>query len=207
MADGRDVKCWDDHALECQEKGRKPFEMSNGLGYAHWLRETILKLENVHKCLDIGCGPCYWVNLFEGFDYTGFDQSPGMIRVAQEQLKENGLLSRVSELKLGNARRLQDSFSPETFDLVFTSAVLQHNRHEPDKREIVEGMRTILKPGGYYLCTENTFRGDNAPQWANDHGDADGNSFTAEGWKIWMSTRGFEMLEYNGKSEYLYRRH
>lgn len=206
MADGRDVKCWDDHAVECQEKGRKPFEMGNGAGYVRWLRETILKLEGVHKCLDIGCGPCYWVNLFEGFDYTGFDQSPGMLRVAQKQLQDNDLLGRVTELKLGNARRLQESFPPETFDLVFTSAVLQHNRHEPDKREIVEGMYKILKPGGYYLCTENTFREDNAPQWANDHGAADGNSFTATGWKTWMATHGFEQLEFNGKSEYLYRR-
>jgi len=206
MADGRDVACWDNHALECQEEDRKPFNMSDHRGYVHWLRKMILKLEGVEKCLDIGCGPCYWVNLFEGFDYTGFDQSPNMLKVAQKQLEKNGLLGRVSELKLGNARRLQDSFPPGTFDLVFTSAVLQHNRHEPDKREIVEGMREILRPGGYYLCTENTFRVDNAPQWANDHGVADGNSFTSEGWTNWMAAHGFEMLSYNGKSEYLYRR-
>lgn len=206
MADGRDIKCWDDHALDCEAADRKPFELVNRKGHVHSLRETLESLEGVHKCLDIGCGPCYWIKLFEGFEYNGFDQSPGMITVARRQLEDNGLMDRVNELKLGNARRLQDSYPAGTFDLVFTSAVLQHNRHEPDKREIVQGMHHILREGGYYLCTENTFRHDNAPQWADNNGACDGYSFTPTGWKNWMAAHGFELVSYNNKSEYLYRR-
>lgn len=220
MADGRDIKCWNDHASDCEKEGREPFKFdytpplpTDPVGYPHirkdktnFLRDHLINADGVIRVLDLGCGPCYWINLFEGFEYHAFDQSEGMLEVAKKTLKKAGLFEKCKDFRLGNARKLGDSYPEGYFDLIFTSAVLQHNRHEPDKREIVEGMHKIIRPGGYYLCTENTFRQDNAPQWFNDHGTADGNSFTAKGWENWMKDHGFELIDFSGESEYIYRR-
>ena len=206
MADGRDVQCWDDHAKECEEAGREPFEVRDDEGYQHWLRKTLLSLEDVHRCLDVGCGPCYWIHLFRGKQYNAVDQSMGMLRVATDTIIRNKLEGVVGELRQGQARQLLDVYKPGEFDLVFTSSVTQHNRHEPDKREIIEGIHAILREGGYYLCTENTYRADNAPQSVGNPDYTDGYTFTPEGWEKFMKPLGFELLEFNGKSEYLYRR-
>ena len=198
MADARDIKCWDDHAEDCRAEGRVPFEISGGKSEdTHWLRKKILELEDVTSCLDIGCGPGYWVDLFEGFTYTGFDQSTKMLKLAQE-------LSPDKEFILGSARNLAGELGDRKFDLIFTSAVLQHNRHYPDKEEVVKGMHYALRPGGYYLCTENTFRPDNVPDCIGKPGYTEGFSFTPEGWEVWMSRYGFKLLEYCHPSEYLY---
>ncbi len=221
MADGRDIKCWDDHANDCEEEKRKPFEFETNIpvegdestGYPHvpsknktWLRETLESLEDVTDVLDIGCGPCFWINLFEGYRYYGFDQSPRMNEVAYKVLKDNDLLDRMVEIRNGNARTLLESFPEKKFDLIFTSAVLQHNRHYPDKQEIVQGMHSILREGGYYLCTENTFRADNMPASIGHPDYTDGNSFTPERWEKFMRENGFETIEFHHPSEYLYRR-
>jgi len=216
MADGREVEVWDAHADDCEAEKRKPkeFVVTPVEGAERrlpnkkntWLRETLESLEDVTDILDIGCGACYWVNLFEGYRYHGFDQSRRMLEVGYGVLKDNDLLGSMVELRNGNARSLLESFPEKKFDLIFTAAVLQHNRHEPDKAEIVQGMHSILREGGYYLCTENTFREDNAPQFYQSDGPCDGNSFSVEGWKKFMLEYGFEMVEFYHPSEYLYRR-
>ena len=222
MADGRDLAVWDNHAIECEGEARKPFEFDSLLAsseeqveYPHvpdpkknWLRETLESLDNVTDVLDIGCGPCYWINLFQGFRYHGFDQSPEMLRVASKVITENDLLGNLVELRQGNARKLGETYPEKRFDLVFTSAVLQHNRHAPDKTEIVQGMYEILRPGGYYLCTEDTCREDNHPECVGAEGCLRGPeySFKPAGWEKFMSELGFETREYRAPSEYLYRK-
>jgi SAM-dependent methyltransferase len=206
MADGRDVPVWDNHAIECREANRKPFEIRDDPEHQTWLRAKLLSLEDVHRCLDVGCGPCYWINLFRGKQYNAVDQSPGMLNLAKDVIVDNGLRDRVGEIRMGNARSLPEVYQPGEFDLVFTSSVVQHNRHEPDKREIIEGIHTILKDGGYYLCTENTFRADNCPQSVGNPDYTDGYSFTPEGWEKYLKELGFELIEFNGKSEYLFRK-
>jgi len=200
MADGREVDVWDRHAQECREQGRVPFRFNGN----EWLRSQVVGLKNIDSVLDVGCGPGYWVNLFDGIrSYTGVDQSLEMLKLAKElNAQREGVV-----FIQGQAREL-DSISyglPGKFDLVFTSSVLQHNRHEPDKREIVESIGRVLRPGGYFLCTENTFREKNCAASLNNPGYTDGYSFTFEGWRDFMGGLGFILLGYNGESEYLYR--
>lgn len=212
MADSRDIECWDNHAAECREEGRTPFDFSEykeeGSGYPHvakpvrrWLRKTLVGLESIENVLDVGCGPGYWINLFRDHNYAGFDQSTKMLELARE-------VSPGIEFILGNARCLPLVFEDRKFDLVFTSAVLQHNRHRPDKAEVVQGLHHILRPGGYYLCTEDTCREDNHPECVGSLGCTRGPQYTfkLQGWKTYMQDLGFEMLEYHHPSEYLYRR-
>jgi ubiquinone/menaquinone biosynthesis C-methylase UbiE len=201
MADGRDIECWDNHADDCRAQGRVPFDIPTKPGDTSrtrpWLRRKIEGLEDVQTCLDVGCGPGYWVNLFTGFNYTGFDQSTKMLELAREVVPGK-------EFILGNARDLVGTFGDRKFDLIFTSAVLQHSRHYPDKEEIVKGMYQILRPGGYYLCTENTFRADNCPASIGNPDYTENYSFTPEGWERWIALYGFKLLEYSEPSEYLY---
>lgn len=203
MADGRDIAVWDNHADECREENRKPFEFQDEdtESSGGWMRQKVLAAikEGAKSALDVGCGPGYWRNLFAGMDYTGFDQSAKMLELAQE-------LTPPGTWKQGNGRELTNSFSVGTFDIIFTSSVLQHNRHVPDKTEVVQGIHALLKPNGYFLCTENTFRADNKPESVGNPGCTDGYSFTPEGWEKYMGGLGFELLGFNGKSEYFFKR-
>ena len=205
MADGRDVKVWDTHAEECREANRTLFEFNpDDENCGGWLRRKVLEtLPSGGMVLDLGCGPGYWRNLFEGRSYEGFDQSSGMLQLAQDIPSPK---VKALHWHQGNARNVADKFIPNHFDMVFMASVLQHNRHEPDKREIVEAVHKILKPVGYFLLTENTFRADNRPSSVGNPDDTDGYSFTPAGWKKFMLSLGFELLEFNGQSEYLYRR-
>jgi len=204
MADGRDVAVWDNHAVECEDAKREPFGKEST--HKNWLRVKMMELEGVHRILDVGCGPCYWIHLFTGKQYNAVDQSMGMLAAGKNTILRNDLSSDVGEIRQGNARNLQEVYEAGEFDLVFTSSVTQHNRHEPDKREIVEGIHHILREGGYYLCTENTYRADNCPQSVGNPDYTDGYTFTPEGWEKFMKPLGFELLEFNGQSEYLYKR-
>jgi SAM-dependent methyltransferase len=198
MADGRDVPVWDNHAQECRDSGRQPAKM-NG---TEWLRVKVLELtENcgVKSALDVGCGPGFWIHLFDDLDYTGLDQSPEMLRLAKD-------LSPQAAFVLGNGRAASECFPNKKFDLVFTSSVLQHNRDNPDKVEVLSQIRELLCDRGYFLCTENTWRASNYPAYREGCLDTDGYSHTPLGWERLMNDNGFEMLEYNGASEYLFRK-
>lgn len=203
MADGRDVAVWDNHADECRAEDRKPFEFDDAdtTSQGGWMRQKVLSAikEGAKTALDVGCGPGYWRKLFGGLDYTGFDQSTKMLELAQE-------LTPPGTWRQGNGRDLSSAFSDETFDIIFTSSVLQHNRHNPDKTEVVQGIHRLLKPDGYYLCTENTFRADNRPDSVGNPECTDGYSFTPAGWEKYMKGLGFSLLGFNGKSEYLYKK-
>jgi ubiquinone/menaquinone biosynthesis C-methylase UbiE len=204
LADGREVAVWDKHAQECREADRVPFTFDiDDKGMGGWLRSKVLECSNGSsrfKVVDVGCGPSYWINLFEGAEYTGFDQSSGMLELCKE-------VSPNSNFVLGNARNLKDSFSANTFDMVFTAAVLQHNRHDPDKIEILDGFYHILKPGGYYLFTENTFKADNCPQSIGNAGYTDGYSFTVDGWINFLGSNGFSFQDsYKEGTAYLFRK-
>lgn len=201
MADGRDVEVWDNHAHECREAKRRLFEFNpNDDNTGGWLRARVLEvLEPGSLVLDLGCGPGYWRKLFEGMDYTGFDQSVEMLALAKEF--EDG-----SHWVQGNARQVDEHFSSGNFSMVFMSSVLQHNRHEPDKREIVQAVHRLIREGGYFLLTENTFREDNCPQSVSNPDFTDGYSFTPKGWDDFLFPLGFKRLAFNGKSEYLYQR-
>jgi SAM-dependent methyltransferase len=201
LADGRDVEVWDNHAHECRDAERKLFEFTPDEESAGgWLRSRVLEvLEPGSLVLDLGCGPGYWRKLFEGMDYTGFDQSTEMLVLAKE-VEDN------STWIQGNARQADEHFSSGKFSMVFMASVLQHNRHEPDKREIVEAVHKLVRAGGYFLLTENTLRADNCPQSVSNLDFTDGYSFTPKGWDDFLLPLGFKRLKFNGKSEYLYQK-
>lgn len=198
MADARDEGIWTRHAAE-----HKDISKVHGINDGFSLRKKLLELKDeqeVVKVLDLGCGSGLWRNLFEGFDYTGADQNEAMIRVAKARLPEDKFL-------VSNGMDLV--FDDSSFDAVFTAAVIQHNQN-PDKVCILAELRRILRPGGFYICTENTFREDNYKLVFGDvpyvDNLTDGYSYTPNGWKKFMSENGFEMIWFEKPSEYVYKR-
>jgi SAM-dependent methyltransferase len=154
--------------------------------------------------LDLGCGIGRFVPLFTewmNYEYVGIDQSPAMIKKAIETFPNRKFICmNAIELSFKNY-----------FDLVFSCAVLQHNRHE-DKDKILPKIHEVLKEHGLFLMIENTFTKENyhyalgggAPPYYPIPKDTpftpdftDGYSFTEEGWKKYISNFHFKLLRCN----------
>lgn len=104
----------------------------------------VLSRELGGKVLDVGCGVGMFSYLFSSFDYTGIDQTPSMLKTARERNPDLRLIR-------GNARSLP--FPDAQFDLVFTRAVVQHNRGQ-DKLDVIDEITRVVRPKGYYLFSE-----------------------------------------------------
>jgi ubiquinone/menaquinone biosynthesis C-methylase UbiE len=200
MADAREEHVWSNHSEE--HKAIAAYKIPDDQVMRKWLTSYLAPDARV---LDYGCGSGLWKDLFRDFEYFGADQNPGMIAVAKDRYPEQS--SRFSITQWDKI-----PFSDATFDAVFTSSVIQHNTHE-HKRAVLAEFRRILKPGGFYICTENTFRPDNykqhptlgqQPTWNPDM--EDGYSFTPQGWSIFMQENGFRPIAYSAPSEYIYQK-
>jgi SAM-dependent methyltransferase len=99
------------------------------------------------KALDCGCHIGRFIDIVEkyGLDYTGVDQSQKALDFAKNQYPDRKwVLSYLWEMPF-----------KEEFDLVFTNAVLQHNKLS-EQLKIVPRMYTALKPGGVFFMSEST---------------------------------------------------
>lgn len=153
------------------------------------------------KVLDLGCNIAKFVPMWQlaGFTVEGFDQCEYALKVAKMRHPD-------VKFTLGRA---QDLPYEKEFDLIFTSAVLQHNRHS-EQEKIVEQIKKALKPGGYFLMSENTLRPDNWPIGIKDgkfdEDVTDGYSKTFKGWIEFFKKHGFEFVKANyGITLYLFR--
>ncbi len=157
-----------------------------GTGHPNRLKRIVDSLQ-VNRVLDLGCNAAIWSPIFGDSEYHGLDQEEGMLPIARAN-KPDGIFT----LGMGETLPYEDSF----FDLVFTSHVLQHNTHFPEKDQIVREIRRVLKTNGFYLCIENT---------GSDAKLSD-KSFTVEGWVSFIFTRGFSLLGYWPAEEFLFRK-
>jgi SAM-dependent methyltransferase len=139
-----------------------------------WLRKTLLSLP-VNKVLDFGCGIGLFVGLFEGFDYTGADRTPKMLEVARERTPGK-MFSAIGNL--------------ETYDLLFTRAVVQHNI-EPVKSDLIQTFHRLLNNNGYYLAHEHDL--------LNNGGDT-------EGIEEYMQSHGFRLIDTDGRYARLFQK-
>lgn len=199
MADARDERVWTIHAKQ-HEDYTKPYAQSDGFIIRKWLLETMPEGSTV---VDFGCGSGLWRDQFKEFKYQGVDQNAAMIAVAKSRdASKADLFQQIEWNKL--------PFEDASIDVIFTAAVLQHNLHD-QKAEVVKEFHRVLKPGGIYLATENTFREDNYriafPALAElEENLSDGYSFTQVGWERWMLPLGFKMERFATPGEYLYRK-
>lgn len=129
-------------------------------GAPDWFNEAVDRLQSkawnrVLDCcalgknasvLDVGCGTGRWVRRLgqREFSVVGFDQSPLMLRLAQERGTRSPLFA-------GEVQNLP--FRDESFDCVSAITVVQHippSQQGPALREMIR----VLRPGGYLILFE-----------------------------------------------------
>ncbi len=112
--------------------------------------------------LDAGCGTGDNALFFAGRGHkvTGIDFLAEPIARARRKAAERGLTATFLVL---DARALKDL--PEVFDSVIDSGLF-HVFSDPDRRRYVEGLATVVKPGGrlFLLCFSDEEPGTHGPR-------------------------------------------
>lgn len=100
------------------------------------------------KVLDLGCGPADIIDAFPEVDYLGVDISPAYIESARRHHGHRGRFEAMSADQL--------EAEGESFDIIFSFGMLHHIDDETAKR-VFRLARTLLKPGGRYVCYDPAF--------------------------------------------------
>ncbi len=129
--------------------------------------------------LDSGCGTGEIALYFasRGHKVTGIDYLPEPITHAKQKAAERGL---AATFLVMDALALKDL--PEVFDSVIDSGLF-HVFSDEDRRRYVDGLASILKPGGqlFLLCFSDEEPGEQGPRRVSKKEIDDA---FAEGWKI-----------------------
>jgi SAM-dependent methyltransferase len=127
------------------------------------------------RALDVGCGAGRWCRLLEaaGYDVTGVDLQSDLLARNRERMPGVRFVT----------GSMQDFSSSDTFDLVTTVTVLQHNPPEEQDR-MIANMRRLLRPGGCALALENVSDQD-VHVFAN----------SVDGWTRRFERAGFRRLD------------
>lgn len=96
--------------------------------------------------LDFGCGAGRWVEYFRnlGAKYVGIDISDEMIALSK---------SRYPDIPFDTLKGSIIPLETDSCDLVFSIAVIQHNR-PPQQEELLGEITRVLKPNGYLFLFE-----------------------------------------------------
>ena len=110
-----------------------------------FLKESVKKGD---KVLDVGCGNGRLFDVFEdvGIDYTGVDSSRELIAIAKESRKS-------SRATFVHADALSLPFEDNSFDTVFSIAVLHHIPSLENRMQFASELQRVLKPGGTCILT------------------------------------------------------
>jgi len=129
--------------------------------------------------LDAGCGTgenaLYFASL--GHKVTGIDFLEEPINRAKQKATERGL---TATFLVMDALALKEL--PEVFDNVIDSGLF-HVFSDDDRRRYVEGLATVLKPGGrlFFLCFSDEEPGNQGPRRVSKKEIEEA---FAEGWKV-----------------------
>jgi len=110
------------------------------------LEEFTSRVKEGDRVLDIGCGNGRLLDLFAGkkINYTGLDNSAELVKEARRKYPAAGFV-------VGEALCLP--FEKESFDAVFSVAVLHHIPSGDYRRKFMEEIRRVLVPGGLAVVT------------------------------------------------------
>jgi ubiquinone/menaquinone biosynthesis C-methylase UbiE len=188
MADARDEPVWNHHA-QVMKKDDSILSWDNcDLLFLEKWKDT--HFESASKVLDFGCGSGLWASLFDGLQYTGCDQNKQMIKAASERLPKHTFILQDSWDKL--------PFPDESFDVIFTRAVIQHNS-EKDKNKLLPELFRVLKTGGHYMCAETTI-----PDLAPDVVETNGYYMSVKAWENLMNQHRLNLIDFAPPKCFLY---
>ena len=122
---------------------------TNSYGWYNWLFDSLLKLPEQAKILELGCGPAYmWKECSSrmpaGWVITLSDLSSGMLDAAWRNLVVTG---RTFQFKEIDAQDIP--FPDETFDAVIANFMLYH---VPDRPKALREIKRVLKTGGKLIA-------------------------------------------------------
>ena len=122
----------------------------NPYGWFKWVFDTLLKLPENARVLELGCGPGYlWKDNIHcvpvGWNLTLSDLSSGMLDAAWRNLVVTG---RAFQFKEIDAQSIP--FGEEIFDAVLANHMLYHI---PDRPRAIAEIKRVLKPNGHLFAT------------------------------------------------------
>jgi len=99
------------------------------------------------KVLDVGCGNGRLLDLFEGtsIEYTGVDSSKELIAIAKRERGASATFVHADALSL--------PFKGNSFDAVFSIAMLHHIPSKENRVKCITEVYRVLKPGGVCVFT------------------------------------------------------
>jgi ubiquinone/menaquinone biosynthesis C-methylase UbiE len=123
---------------------------TNPYGWFKWVFDTLLKLPENARILELGCGHgLLWreniARIPAGWNLTLSDLSPGMLDAAWRNLVVTG---RAFQFKEIDAQSIP--FEDEAFDAVIANHMLYH---VPDRVKATIEIKRVLKPGGRVFAT------------------------------------------------------
>lgn len=115
-----------------------------------------LRLHEVHRLLDIGCGQGHWTQcwiprLAPGACVTGVDFEARWVAAARERLGRE-FPDTPAEFVAADATALP--FADDTFDAVTCQTLLMH---VPEPERVVAEMVRVVRPGGLVFCAEPNY--------------------------------------------------
>ena len=98
------------------------------------------------KVLDLGCGNGRLLQIFEGqnIEYLGVDNSEKLIEIAKEEHPQH---------KFQVADALNLPFPDNSFDKIYSIAVLHHIPSTEFRLQFLKEAKRVLKPGGFLIIT------------------------------------------------------
>lgn len=165
---------WDIHAVDAQSFKDFP----------NHKEDTFKSLPIEGKLLDLGSCICRWYPAFRGLkqdynrniDYHAYDRSEVAKGIVASLYPEVDFVT-------GEIFELSQHFEQGNFDVVFSSAFLQHFSNE-NKAKILSEVAKILKSKGLLITNEGYFS-DGPADYTNDR------MFSISGWHKFMSDNGF----------------
>jgi len=139
----------DSSNLDARVEIHKRFS-TNPYGWMNWVFDSLLKLPEDAKILELGCGPGYlWKEnanrIPPEWDITLSDLSSGMLDASWRNLVVTGRNFKFKEI---DAQEIP--FDDETFDAVIANHMLYH---VPDRPKAIGEIKRVLKAGGYFFAT------------------------------------------------------
>ena len=140
------------------------FNVLGGRGHETFRRRVLelADLEGGECLLDAGCGTGMLAlriaAQYPNCAVHGIDLSPKMIAVARRDAENRGL---TADFRVGSITSLL--YPDDSFDVVITN-IMYHHLDLAEKRQAVDEIARVLKPGGRYVSAEFGPRARNALQ-------------------------------------------
>lgn len=104
----------------------------------------LFDVKSGEKVLDLGCGNGRYYELLKNTDYTGLDTSEELIKIAKEKYPN-------AKFQVEDALNL--SFQDNSFDKIYSIAVLHHIPSNELRLEFLKEAKRVLKPNGRLTLT------------------------------------------------------